>query len=61
MPNVDLEITALFVDVEPGTLRQLNVTILKAPLDEIVQQIGIDVLLDEIGKEKCVEHFGLEE
>jgi hypothetical protein len=62
--KVEISVQSDKVTVEPVKYLGSSVMTLNAEgisLRDLIENIGVDVVLDEIGKTKCIDHFDIEE
>lgn len=73
--HADITLTCESIDsIKADNFESMRVELTEVPLeeilalaadecdtDDIIEAVGLAVLLDEIGREKCIEHFGIEE
>lgn len=59
--TADLKLDASAAQVEATYTRRVKIELTDVHISEIIEQIGEDVILDEIGRDAAVEHFDIEE
>jgi len=57
----DISITATNAKITPKNMSRATVALEEVDIEEVIEQIGTDVILNVIGKEAVIEHFDITE